>query len=185
MVSSGGAPRSCGPRSTRPSPAAAGRGRPEPEAPAQPAGTPAPGRPHLPLDAAHLRPGRGALRAGARGGAGLALAPPRPALDGGPLRVEYAAGWLLRRLVGRCPWDYHSARWPRTRSHPARLRPDLDGLWFHPRARARRPSARSSRRCAPRWPDERGRARIDPAHVVAPLPGLRLDVRRSALPREA
>lgn len=25
--------------------------------------------------------------------------------------VEYAAGWVLRRLVGRCPWDYHSARW--------------------------------------------------------------------------
>src|SRR5262249_25636980 len=28
----------------------------------------------------------------------------------GILAVEYAAGWLLRRLVGRCPWDYSHAR---------------------------------------------------------------------------
>jgi hypothetical protein len=27
--------------------------------------------------------------------------------------VEYGSGWLLRRLVGRCPWEdnYRSARW--------------------------------------------------------------------------
>lgn len=25
--------------------------------------------------------------------------------------VEYASGWLLRATVGRCPWDYGSARW--------------------------------------------------------------------------
>lgn len=25
--------------------------------------------------------------------------------------VEYAAGWLLRRVTGRCPWDYGRARW--------------------------------------------------------------------------
>lgn len=25
--------------------------------------------------------------------------------------VEYLTGWLLRRLTGRCPWDYGDARW--------------------------------------------------------------------------
>ena len=25
--------------------------------------------------------------------------------------VEFLSGWLLRRLTGRCPWDYGSARW--------------------------------------------------------------------------
>ena len=25
--------------------------------------------------------------------------------------VEYAAGWLLRKGTGRCPWDYGAARW--------------------------------------------------------------------------
>ena len=27
--------------------------------------------------------------------------------------VEYASGWLIRRLVGECPWEagYHTARW--------------------------------------------------------------------------
>jgi uncharacterized membrane protein len=30
----------------------------------------------------------------------------------GFLAVEYAAGWLLRRLTGACPWDYAGrARW--------------------------------------------------------------------------
>lgn len=24
--------------------------------------------------------------------------------------VEYASGWLMRRVLGRCPWDYTSAR---------------------------------------------------------------------------
>src|SRR2546430_7648314 len=24
--------------------------------------------------------------------------------------VEYATGWLLKRLTGRCPWDYSHAR---------------------------------------------------------------------------
>jgi uncharacterized membrane protein len=28
----------------------------------------------------------------------------------GIFAVEYAAGWLLRRLTGRCPWDYSYAR---------------------------------------------------------------------------
>ncbi len=26
------------------------------------------------------------------------------------LAVEYAAGWLLRRLTGTCPWDYSTRR---------------------------------------------------------------------------
>ncbi len=30
---------------------------------------------------------------------------------GGILVVEYASGRLLRRLVGRAPWDYGRARW--------------------------------------------------------------------------
>lgn len=41
--------------------------------------------------------------------------------------VEYAAGWLLRRLVGTCPWDYtkHS-RW-----HVRGLiRLDYAPVWF-------------------------------------------------------
>lgn len=29
----------------------------------------------------------------------------------GCFAVEYVAGWLLRRLGGRCPWDYSYARW--------------------------------------------------------------------------
>lgn len=25
--------------------------------------------------------------------------------------VEWATGWLIARLIGRCPWDYSSYRW--------------------------------------------------------------------------
>lgn len=25
--------------------------------------------------------------------------------------VEFATGWLLRKLIGRCPWDYSNFRW--------------------------------------------------------------------------
>jgi hypothetical protein len=25
--------------------------------------------------------------------------------------VEYASGWLIRRSLGRAPWDYSGARW--------------------------------------------------------------------------
>lgn len=25
--------------------------------------------------------------------------------------VEYSTGWALRRVTGRCPWDYGRARW--------------------------------------------------------------------------
>jgi uncharacterized membrane protein len=25
--------------------------------------------------------------------------------------VELASGWLIKRLVGRCPWDYSDRRW--------------------------------------------------------------------------
>jgi hypothetical protein len=37
--------------------------------------------------------------------------PQRAAMYGaGILAVEYASGWLLRRLVGYVPWDYSRAR---------------------------------------------------------------------------
>ena len=40
--------------------------------------------------------------------------------------VEYAAGWLLRRLTGACPWDYTG----RCRRHLHRLiRLDHGPLW--------------------------------------------------------
>ena len=25
--------------------------------------------------------------------------------------IEYASGWLLQRLIGRCPWDYSYNQW--------------------------------------------------------------------------
>ena len=25
--------------------------------------------------------------------------------------VEYGSGWILRQVLGRCPWDYGRARW--------------------------------------------------------------------------
>jgi len=41
--------------------------------------------------------------------------------------VEYAAGWLLRRLIGACPWDYSKhSRW-----HVRGLiRLDYAPVWF-------------------------------------------------------
>lgn len=40
--------------------------------------------------------------------------------------VEYGAGWLLRRLVGRCPWDYSNSRF-----HLSGLvRADYAPIWF-------------------------------------------------------
>jgi uncharacterized membrane protein len=40
--------------------------------------------------------------------------------------IEYAAGWLLRRLVGRCPWDYSASRF-----HLSGLvRADYAPVWF-------------------------------------------------------
>lgn len=29
----------------------------------------------------------------------------------GIVAVEYAAGWTLRRVMGRAPWDYGQRRW--------------------------------------------------------------------------
>src|SRR5262245_41968976 len=40
--------------------------------------------------------------------------------------VEYGAGWLLRRLTGRCPWDYTYAR---TSVHGL-IRLDYAPAWF-------------------------------------------------------
>ena len=40
--------------------------------------------------------------------------------------VEYAAGWALRRLTGRCPWDYTGARF---HLHGL-IRWDYAPLWF-------------------------------------------------------
>ena len=40
--------------------------------------------------------------------------------------VEYGSGWLLRRGLGRCPWDYTGRRW-----HISGLvRADYAPLWF-------------------------------------------------------
>lgn len=40
--------------------------------------------------------------------------------------VEYAAGWLLRRLLGGCPWDYGRARF----SVGGLIRVDYAPAWF-------------------------------------------------------
>ncbi len=40
--------------------------------------------------------------------------------------VEYAAGYLLRRLTGRCPWDYS---WARLHLHGL-IRPDYAPGWL-------------------------------------------------------
>lgn len=40
--------------------------------------------------------------------------------------VEYASGWLLRRMTGRCPWDYRGARC----SVDGLIRVDYAPLWF-------------------------------------------------------
>jgi uncharacterized membrane protein len=43
----------------------------------------------------------------------------------GILAVEYASGWVLRRVRGRAPWDYTDARW---HVHGL-IRPDYFPLW--------------------------------------------------------
>ena len=40
--------------------------------------------------------------------------------------VEYASGWLLRRLVGGCPWDYGRVRF----SVGGLIRVDYAPAWF-------------------------------------------------------
>ncbi len=40
--------------------------------------------------------------------------------------LEYAVGWALRRVTGRCPWDYSYARW----SVDGLIRLDYLPLWF-------------------------------------------------------
>ncbi len=40
--------------------------------------------------------------------------------------VEYAAGFTLRRLTGRCPWDYS---WARVHLHGL-IRPDYAPVWL-------------------------------------------------------
>lgn len=40
--------------------------------------------------------------------------------------VEYGTGYLLRRLTGRCPWDYSWARW---HVHGL-IRPDYMPVWL-------------------------------------------------------
>jgi uncharacterized membrane protein len=44
----------------------------------------------------------------------------------GIFAVEYAAGWLLRRTIGRCPWDYSYAR----ASVHGLIRLDYAPVWF-------------------------------------------------------
>lgn len=44
----------------------------------------------------------------------------------GCFAVEYAAGLALRRLGGRCPWDYSYARW----SVGGLIRLDYAPVWF-------------------------------------------------------
>lgn len=44
----------------------------------------------------------------------------------GIFAVEYLAGWLLRRLTGRCPWDYSYAR----ASVAGYIRLDYAPVWF-------------------------------------------------------
>ncbi len=44
----------------------------------------------------------------------------------GIFAVEYAAGWLLARLTGRCPWDYSYAR----ASVGGYIRLDYAPVWF-------------------------------------------------------
>ena len=40
--------------------------------------------------------------------------------------IEYATGYALRRLTGRCPWDYSAARW----SVHGLIRLDYAPAWF-------------------------------------------------------
>ncbi|QSQ12630.1 putative ABC transporter permease [Myxococcus landrumensis] len=40
--------------------------------------------------------------------------------------AEYATGWLLRRLLGRCPWDYSPHRW----SVHGLIRLDYAPAWY-------------------------------------------------------
>lgn len=40
--------------------------------------------------------------------------------------IEYAAGWLIRRLTGECPWDYTMRRW---QVHGL-IRLDYAPVWF-------------------------------------------------------
>lgn len=44
----------------------------------------------------------------------------------GCFAVEYAAGWLLERAVGRCPWDYTGSRF----SLHGYIRLDYAPVWF-------------------------------------------------------
>lgn len=40
--------------------------------------------------------------------------------------AEFASGWLLRRLLGRCPWDYGRRRW----SVKGLIRLDYAPFWY-------------------------------------------------------
>jgi hypothetical protein len=40
--------------------------------------------------------------------------------------LEYSSGWLLRRLLGRCPWDYGVGRW----RFSGLVRADYMPLWY-------------------------------------------------------
>lgn len=40
--------------------------------------------------------------------------------------IEYVAGWLLKKLIGRCPWDYSYTKW---HIHGF-IRLDYTPLWF-------------------------------------------------------
>lgn len=40
--------------------------------------------------------------------------------------VEYLSGWLLRKTIGRCPWDYAGRRW----AVHGLIRLDFAPLWF-------------------------------------------------------
>ena len=44
----------------------------------------------------------------------------------GIFAVEYAAGWALKRVTGRCPWDYSYAR----SSVHGYIRLDYAPVWF-------------------------------------------------------
>ncbi len=41
--------------------------------------------------------------------------------------LEYATGWLLRRLTGRCPWDYADSG---RRTLSGLVRPDYAPFWY-------------------------------------------------------
>lgn len=40
--------------------------------------------------------------------------------------IEYSAGWLLKKLIGRCPWDYSYSQW----NVHGFIRLDYAPLWF-------------------------------------------------------